>query len=112
MDVNKIIGEANEVASKYHLKLVEVDRTDNIFSLKLLVDNDLFIQIYGNIEKDKLNLTLVFKNRCLYGYDSEGGRYHCHPFDGPEGHVFVDKARTLQEFVQESMRLLEERDIL
>lgn len=58
MEINKIIEEANTVADKYNLKLVEIDKTDNVISLKLVVDNELFIQIYGNVEKDKLNLTL------------------------------------------------------
>lgn len=112
MEINKIVEEASEVADKYNLKLVEIDRTDNIISLKLLIDNELFIQIYGNTEKDKLNLALVFKQRRLYGYDSEGGKYHCHPLDNPEGHIFVDDKKSIPEFVQESMRFLEEKDIL
>ncbi len=112
MELNKIVEEANDVADKYNLKLIEIDRTDNIISLKLLIYNDLFIQIYGNAEKDKLNLALVFKQRRLYGYDSEGGKYHCHPFDNPEGHIFVEDKKSIQKFVQESMRFLEEKDIL
>jgi len=112
VEINKIVEEASEVADKYNLKLVEIDRTDDIISLKLLIDNDLFIQIYGNTEKDKLNLALVLKQRRLYGYDSEGGKYHCHPFDNPEGHIFVEDKKSIHEFVQESMRFLEEKDIL
>lgn len=112
MEISSILNEANEVASKYNLRLIEIDRTDNIISLKLLIDSELFIQIYGNADKDKLNLALVFKKRRLYGYDSEGGKYHCHPFDNPEGHVFIDERKSIQEFVQESMRFLEEKGIL
>lgn len=112
MEINKIIEEANAVADKYNLKLVEIDKTDNVISLKLVVDNELFIQIYGNVEKDKLSLTLVFKQRRLYGYDSEGGKYHCHPFDSPDRHIFVDNKKSIQEFVEESMRFLEENELL
>ena len=107
-----MISEANDVAAKYDLQLVEIDRTDNIISLKLLIDNEMFIQIYANSQKNKLNLALVFKNRRLYGYDSEGGKYHCHPFDSPEEHVFVDDRKSIEDFVQESMEFLEEREIL
>jgi len=64
--ISGIIEEANDVADKYNLQLVEIDRTDNIISLMLLIDNELFIQIYGNVEKLKLNLALVFKKRRLY----------------------------------------------
>lgn len=112
MQVDKIIEEANEIAEKYNLKLLEIDRTDNIISLKLSIDKDLFIQIYGNVESNKLNLALVLKNRRLYGYDYEGGSYHCHPFANPEGHTNVGVRKTIQTFVQESMRFLEEKNIL
>lgn len=112
MEINRVVEETREAGKKYNLKLVEIDRTDNIISLKLLIDNELFIQIYGNTEKSKLNLALVFKKRRLYGYDSEGGKYHCHPLDNPEEHIFVDEIRSIQEFVQESMRFLEENKLL
>ena len=112
MKINEIIREANDVAERYNLQVVEVDRTDNIISLKLLIDHELFIQIYGNAQKDKLNLALVFKERRLYGYDSEGGKYHCHPLDAPDEHIFVDERKSVRDFVQESMRFLEEREIL
>lgn len=112
MEINRIIEEAKEVAGKYSLQLLEIDRTDNIISLKLLIDNEFFIQVYGNTRRDKLNLALVFKKRRLYGYDSEGGRYHCHPLDNPDEHIFVDARKSIQDFVQESMNFLEERDIL
>lgn len=112
MEINRVVEEAGEVAEKYNLELVEIDRTDNTISLKLLIDNELFIQVYGNAEKNKLNLALVFKKRRLYGYDSEGGKYHCHPFEHPEGHIFVDDRKSIQEFVQESMRFLESKELL
>ncbi|MFH1563612.1 MAG: hypothetical protein ABIF11_09420 [Nitrospirota bacterium] len=112
MKIDRIIEEAKDVTGKYNLHFVEIDRTENIISLKLLIDNEIFIQIYGNIEKNKLNLALVFKKRRLYGCDSEGGKYHCHPFDNPERHIFVDKRKSIQNFVQESMKFLEECDLL
>jgi len=112
MKINEIIREVNDVAERYNLQVVEVDRTDNIISLKLLIDNELFIQVYGNTQKEKLNLALVFKNRRLYGYDSEGGRYHCHPIDAPDEHRFVDEKKSIQEFVRESTEFLEEKEIL
>ena len=112
MKISTIIKEANDASERYNLQLIEMDRTDNIIHLKLLIDNELFIQIYGNTQKDKLNLTLVFKNRRLYGYDSEGGKYHCHPLDAPEEHIFVDDRKSMMDFVQESMKFLEEKEIL
>ena len=112
MKINSVIKEANDVADKYKLQLVEIDNTENIISMKLVIDKELFIQIYGNAKKDKLNFTLVFKRKRLYGYDSEGGKYHCHPFNNPDDHLFTNEKKSIQEFVKESMRFLEDEDIL
>ena len=112
MKISRIIREVTDVAKEYNLQFIETDRTDNIISLKLVIDNELFIQIYGNTQKKKLNLSLVFKNRRLYGYDSEGGKYHCHPIDAPDEHIFIDEKKSIQEFVRESMEFLEENEIL
>ncbi|MBI5208286.1 MAG: hypothetical protein HY934_10945 [Candidatus Firestonebacteria bacterium] len=111
MEINKLVNEAIEVAKKYNLKFIEMDRTENIISIKLLIDNEFFVQIYGNSKKDKINLTLVFKNRRLYGYDSSGDKYHCHPFDNPDDHIFVDTKKSLREFIQESMIYLEKKNL-
>jgi len=112
VEIDRLIEEATSVANIYSLELIEIDRTDHIISLKLLIDNELFIQIYRNIEKDKLNLALVLKKKRLYGYDSEGDRSHRHPFDNPDSHFFVNEKKSIKEFVQESMRFLEEKEIL
>jgi len=63
--ISSIIEEVTEIAEKYNLTFVEIDRTDNIVSLKLLIDHELYIQIYGNVEKEKINLALVFKKSRL-----------------------------------------------
>jgi len=112
VEIDRLIEEAASVANIYSLELIEIDRTDHIISLKLLIDNELFIQIYGNTEKDKLNLALVFKKKRLYGYDSERDRSHRHPFENPDSHFFVSEKKSIKEFVQESMRFLEEKEIL
>ncbi len=112
MKIDRIIEEARVVANKYGLHLVEVDRTENIVSIKLLIDSEFFIQIYENNGKNKLNLALVFKKKRLYGYDSEGSNCHFHPFDNPESHVFVDERKTVGEFVQESVEFLEKNGLL
>ena len=36
MKISRIIEEANELADRYNLKLVEIDKTDNIINLKFL----------------------------------------------------------------------------
>lgn len=70
MEINGIVREAHEVAALFGLESVEVDKTDNTISLKVVIDAEIAIHVYGNTQKDKLNLALIFKQRRLYGYDS------------------------------------------
>jgi hypothetical protein len=112
VEIDRVIKEANNAADKYGLDLVEIDRTDNIISLRLIIDNEVFIKIYGNAEKDKLNLTLVLRRKRIYGCDSEGGKNHCHPFDNPDRHIFMRDRKSIGEFVEESMKFLEETELL
>jgi hypothetical protein len=74
-DLQKQIDEMTED------ELEEVLRRDYLRRLtRYRMTDDFYKKKYGNAEKDKLNLALVLKKRRLYGYDSEGGRYHYHPF--------------------------------
>ena len=112
MNIDSIISETQSVASEFGLRLRIIDITDNIVDLRLYIDVELFIQIYANQLKDKLNLNLIFKNKRLWGYDSEGGRTHIHPIDEPESHIFTDKEVDIKEFTVKSLKLLDERGML
>ena len=76
--------------------------------LRLYIEVDLFIQVYANQLKDKLNLNLIFKNRRLCGYDSEGGRTHIHPIDDPQSHIFTDEKLSINDLTLNALKLLEE----
>ena len=112
MNIDSIINEAQSVASEFGLRLRVVDITDNIVDLRLYIDAELFIQVYANQLKDKLNLNLIFKNRRLCGHDSEGGRTHIHPIDEPESHIFTDEKVGMKEFTVKALKLLEGREML
>ena len=112
MNIDSIISETQSVALPFGLRLRIMDITDNIVDLRLYLDLELFIQIYANQLKDKLNLNLIFKNKRLWGYDSEGGRTHIHPIDEPESHIFTDKEVDIKEFTVKSLKLLDESGML
>lgn len=42
MEISRIIEEANELAERCNLKLVEIDKTDNAINLKLLIVSNRF----------------------------------------------------------------------
>jgi hypothetical protein len=112
VDIDAIISEAQSVALEFGLRLRAVDITDNIIDLRLYIDVELFIQVYANQHKDKLNLNLIFKNRRLCGHDTEGGRTHIHPSEAPESHIFTDKKGNIKGFTIKALKLLEERGML
>jgi len=72
----------------------------------------IFIQVYVNEQKKKLNLALVMEKERLYGFDSEGGFYHEHPYKSPETHLKRYKTKNLEDFVFESIKILKEKGIL
>jgi len=55
---------------------------------------EIFIQVYRNSRKDKLNLALILGESRIYGFDSEGGVLHLHPIEAPETHVTTGKRPT------------------
>lgn len=112
MNIDAIITEAHSVASEFGLEAKIIDQSDNIVDLRLYIDKELFIQVYANQLKDKLNMNVIFKNRRLCGHDSEGGSPHIHPIDEPESHIFTDKKVDIKEFTVKALKLLEEREML
>lgn len=112
MDIDSVIKEAHIIARDFGLKLRINDTTDNVVNIKIYFDSELFIQVYANQAKDKLNMNLVFKNRRLYGCDSEGGKTHIHPIENPESHVFITERLELRDFIITALHVLEERELL
>jgi hypothetical protein len=74
VDIDSVIKEAQFIARDFGLKVRIIDITDDIVNIKIYFDTELFIQIYANQSKNKLNMNLIFKNRRLYGCNSEGGK--------------------------------------
>lgn len=112
MDIGSIVDEALSIASEFGLRCKIVDVTGNTVNIRLHIDETFFIQLYANAVKSKLNLHLVFKGKRLYGADAEGGRYHIHPFEEPESHIFTEERENLRSFVIKSLEFLIKRGIL
>lgn len=112
MDIKSVIDEALSIASEFGLRCKIVDITRNTVNIRLHIDENFFIQVYGNEMKSKLNLHLVFKGKRLYGADAEGNRYHVHPFEDPESHIFTEERENLRSFVTKSLEFLIKREIL
>lgn len=87
MKVEDFLLEIFSVKKKYELTLLYFDYTDNTLICRLGLDSEIFIQIYVNVRKEKLNLALIIKDFRIYGVDKEGGFYHEHPVKNPTLHL-------------------------
>ncbi|MGB9711229.1 MAG: hypothetical protein ACPLZA_07045 [Thermodesulfovibrio sp.] len=81
----KDINFIQHLALKYKLKILYFD-----FSLiaRIGLSSEVFIQIYINTRKEKINLALVVFDDRVYGIDKDF--YHEHPFKNPKLHIPTD----------------------
>lgn len=96
-----------DIAERYGLKLLELDRTDITLIARIGFSLEVFMQIYVNEAKEKLNMALVVAGERMYGVDKEGGFYHKHPFENPLLHTEA-KPLEIEDFVIESLEILKE----
>ena len=95
--------------------VTDLDRTDNALRLRLIIDETMFIQVYANSKKSKLNFALISSGQRFFGRDSEGGTWHMHPFESPESHESDGDAGrnvSLTEFVAEVEEILLKESLL
>jgi hypothetical protein len=69
-------------------------------SLRLVLDVELFIDIYFNSESLRLDFTLIMGSRRVFGYDNLKG-WHYHPVDNPDLHVNREQP-TLRRIMKET----------
>ena len=111
MNVDEIEQQARRLPARWaYIRLVEtLDKTDNTIKLRLHVETDCFLQVYANVEKGLFSYTLVLNRQRVYGRDTDGGKWHRHPYDNPGGHDYTpegQKPATLVEFVAEAEQIL------
>ena len=106
------VQEIIDFAGKYGLRLSSLDATDVTLLARLELLPEIFIQVYRNSRKDKLNLALILGESRIYGFDSEGGVFHSHPIEAPETHIINDKGPTVEEFILECINFAKDRDLL
>ncbi len=109
--------EVQTIAESYAFirAFADLDRTDNAIRRRLIIDETMFIQVYANSKKNRLNFALISLGQRIVGRDSEEGTWHEHPFASPESHRFegdAGKPVTLTEFVMEVEELLLNESLL
>jgi len=106
------IHEIETIADKYGLKISSIDATDVTVMTRLELLPSIFIQVYRNSKKNKLNMALILGRNRIYGFDSEGGIAHEHPKEDSESHVLNRKEPEIEEFVLNCLNILKDKDLL
>ena len=101
-----------ETAERYGLRILFIDATDVTLMARMEILPAVYIQIYRNIAKEKLNMALIIGNDRVYGVDSEGGIYHEHPAEDPIRHLPLMEKMELEEFVVRCLNILKNKSIL
>lgn len=111
MEIKDIIRTLKEIANKYSLKILYFDFTDITIISRIGISIDVFIQVYVNIKKEKINMSLIVTERRIYGIDKEGGAYHEHPFQNPSLHIDTGQIE-IEDFVIKSLEILKKINII
>ncbi len=106
VEISLMIKSIRELTDRYGLTVSYMDETDITLISKISFPFDAFIQIYANIKKEKINMTLIVAGERIYGVDKEGGLYHEHPFDNPSKHITIDKLIDIEDFVVKCVEFL------
>ncbi len=107
-----LIHDIFNIADRYGLKIINVDTTDVTLMVRMEILPTIYMQIYRNLKKDKLNMALILGNDRVYGVDGEGGIYHEHPAEDPTLHVPTKERLEIEEFVVRCLNILKDRRIL
>jgi len=82
MKISAIIKGVNDVAEKYDLQLVETDRTDNIISLKLLIDHELFSHVIETFKRRRSIWPLFSRTESFMAMTLKGVNFFGVPLSG------------------------------
>lgn len=107
-----LVHDIINIAERYGLKIVNIDTTDVTIMARIEIFPTIYMQIYRNLKKDKLNMALILGNDRVYGVDGEGGIYHKHPAEDPTSHVPIKERLEIEEFVVRCLNILKDRRIL
>lgn len=92
-----------------------IDKNPAALKMRLILEPDLFVQIYINVTTGTRNFVLILGRQRIYARDCVGGVWHQHPFDDPDAHDFSTggaRPASVTEFLAEVQELVERTDLL
>jgi len=108
--ITEIILLLNELEQKFGFVIDALDFTGVTFKARLVIEKDVFIQVYFNIKREKFLLALIQDDRRVYGFDKLGEKCHEHPQKEPEKHVEKPCSEmTLEKFIFKAIQIVKEQ---
>lgn len=111
MDIKKFLLEIKELSARFGLPILYLDFTDVTLIARIGNSVDVFIQIYLNTEKNKLNMALIIKGERIYGVNGQKNDYHKHPLENPALHLSIENT-SIEEFFFDSLEILKNLGLL
>lgn len=101
MTIDELCKEIEAICLRFPFirQVVKLDETKYSVKYRLVLEKDLYIQIYRNLRNGTIGQVLVHQGRRLYGRDYDKGRWHKHPYENPDNHDF--SAEGLREVLHE-----------
>ncbi len=115
-EADAIRAEAEDALERvWFVKSIREERTDISLSLRLLVRRGLFVQVFVGERSGSLYMALIEGNRRVFGVDREAGRWHVHPFESPDQHMWLAEEtpqKPLLSFLAKVEAIILEHDLL
>jgi hypothetical protein len=110
-EITEIVKSLQDLTKRYGLKILYLDFTDVTLISRIGFSYEIFMQIYTNVKKEKLNMALIVAGERIYGIDKEGGFYHEHPVENPLLHISTEPV-DIENFVVKSLEVLKTMNLI
>jgi len=115
--IDEVIREIERAAARFQFikEANPLDVTKFSAKYRLIIREDLYIQIYVNVRNGTHGFALVQKGARLYGRDSEDWKWHRHPIENPNAHDFSPegaKEVSVEDFVKEVQEILARKRLI
>jgi hypothetical protein len=66
-EITEIVKSLQDLTKRYGLKILYLDFTDVTLISRIGFSYEIFMQIYTNVKKEKLNMALIVAGERIYG---------------------------------------------
>jgi len=115
--LSELWGEAQEAFETvwFVSSLEDMEQTDITISFRLMIREDLYVQVFYGEKSNNLYMALIEGRRRIYGVDREGNEWRLHPFEKADCHEPLTQGlepKPLLTFLARIEELLVKNDLI